>query len=256
MAFSLSQIFGGAPANPAPAATSQPSTPAATTPGNIPDNIQQPSPSNPTVPANSPAASENQDPPAPLDAFKDLWAPKVDKDGKPVVEDNSVFPNFDPAKIKEVVSKADFIGQIPQEVMAKIEAGGKEATQAMMQIVNAASRKAYMENTMATSKLIEAALKKQSEDFASKLPTILKQHGVRDNLRENNPLFSNPAVQPIISALEQQLAQKHPNATTAELTKMAQQYISELGTVFSPAAKATDTNSKNPETDWDQWFNS
>lgn len=258
MAFSIASIFGGANP-PAPANAAQPGAPTAPTPGNIPDNAGATNPNNPTVPANqTQAANQTQEPVDPLKQFEHLWNPRVDASGKEVKPQAKEFSfgEVNPDKIMEVASKANFAGTIPKETMQRIAQGGDGAVEAFAEAMNRVSQTVFGQSNLATTKIVEAALKKQQELIFSQLPGLIKKNQLSDNLVTKNPQLSHPSVQPIIKAMEQSFSQKFPNATATQLTEMAEQYVLGLGKVFSPASEANaDTNSsKTGETDWSSFF--
>ena len=84
------------------------------------------------------------------------------------------------------------------------------------------------------------------------LPQHIKRQTVTDALRSENPIFSNPAVAPIISALEAQMTVKYPNATAPEITAMAKQYVEALGSSFAkkPEPKLSGDGKDKGEIDW------
>lgn len=237
--------FGGAPAAAAPTTPNPAAAPSPSTPGNIPDTTQLPSGNNPTIPAGAGGA-----PDTPLADFATLW----ESDPKQQAPAN-VLGNVDPAKLMKAAQGTDFAKAIPKELMAKIQAGGQEGVEASMQAMNMMSQTVYANSALATTKIVEQALQRQQAAFEAKLPSIIKQHTVSDTLRSENPMFSNPAVQPLISALEAQLAIKHPGATSSELTSMAKQYIEGVGIAFSPAKTPTAQEAaQSGEQDWSKFF--
>lgn len=227
----MDKLFG------TPAPKQEPAQAAAPTPGNIP-----PESANATTPGNSvvPAAAES-----PLDQFSDLWKPVENQNA------NSNLLNFDPTKVMEAASKVDFSRVVTPEVMQKIASGGEEGVKAMMNAMNSMSQTVYANSAAATAKIVEQAVSKAREQFQSELPSLIKRHNVSDSLREENPAFSHPAAQPILSALEHQLTQKHPNATSTELRDMAKQYLSSFASAANPQApKETEKSGKAGEFDW------
>jgi hypothetical protein len=96
-------------------------------------------------------------------------------------------------------------------------------------------------------------LAKSRENFLAELPQHIKQQQVSTTMRDSNPIFSNPAVQPIISALEIQMTQKYPNATPTEITSMAKQYVEALGTAFTPKPAAS-ASKDSDGTDWEKYI--
>lgn len=246
----FASIFGGGsqPAAPAPQQQQQPPQ-QQTQPGNIPPAGGATAPNNPTVPAGQ--ETTETAPAAPLAEFADLWQPPKDQG----TQTESMFATVDPKKLMEAAQKTDFSKAVSPQVLAAIKAGGEEGIAASMQAMNTMAQTVYANSAMATTKIVEQALAKQMESFKASLPQIIKQHSLSDNLRSENPAFSNPAVQPFIQAMEAQLAVKHPGATATELTNMAKQYIEGIGSLFSPApAKTAAETAKAGETDWSKFF--
>ena len=257
----FSNVFGSGanaqpnPTAPAPAAAPNPGNPAG--PGNIP-------PAAASTGATTPGAAPNgqippTDPNAPADPatafaqFDKLWenAP-TDPNAPP----SGVFGNVDPKKFMEAAGKIDFSRVVTPEQLQSISAGGEAAQAAFAAALNSVAQGVYAQSAFATTKIVEQALNKSKETFLSELPTHIKKQTVTDSLRAENPIFSNPAVQPIISALEAQMTVKYPNATAPEITQMAKQYVEALGSSFAPKPKALDGGPKNKkgETDWSSFL--
>lgn len=245
----FSNAFGG-PTQQPPAAPAQ--TPGAGAPGNIPPNADNSAGANPTVPADQIAATQKL-PETPMAEFADLWKPS---ETNPSDSSAAGFlGNIDPAKVMEAAGKTDFSKVISQDTMQKISAGGPEAMQAMMEAMNRMAQTVYGQAAIASGKIVEQASAKIEERFKSQLPNEIKRHSVSDNLRESNPIFNNPAVAPLISAMEQQFTVKYPAATAREITDMAQRYVSGLGTVFNPTkAPEAAGGGKNTDTDWSKFI--
>ena len=244
----MERIFGGmgtpAPAA-APAQQQQQQQQDQPQPGNIPPEAGATNPNNPTVPANAPASDD------PLAGFADLWQPNKQAEGTEM----PLFGNVDPKKLMEVAQKTDFAKAIPKDALAKIQAGGADAVEAFTASLNNVAQTVFANNALTSAKLLDQALKRQQEIFESKLPSLVKRHSVSDTLRTENPALNNPAVQPLIQALELKLASKHPQATATELTTMAKQYLSGISTLFNPQAttEAQAATTANLGDDWDKW---
>jgi hypothetical protein len=260
----FSNLFsGGAPKAPEPPQTStqgQQSGPAG--PGNIPANT-------PNTGATSSGAAPNgvlPEPGSDLNAaaedatpfadFKDLWKNEPTATGD---ANQGVFGQVDPAKFMEAAGKIDFSKAVTPEVLQQITAGGEPAAQAFATAMNKIAQGVYAQSAFATTKIVEQALSRSKEKFLTELPTHIKKQTVTDSLRAENPIFSNPAVQPIINALEAQMTVKFPNATAPEITAMAKQYVEQLGKSFSPKAQESSTTTsgrKGEVDDWDSWLDS
>lgn len=228
-----------------------------------PPPVPKQQPQNPT---NNPA--QNPPPPAPhqtakteangvipnqvqedgLDKFKDLWAPET-----PDPNEQNQQTALSPDKILEAASKADFSRFIPQEALAKIEAGGPEASKALSEIVGKVAQQVYGHSSIATTKIVNAAIDQAREEFVKQIPGIIKRHSVQENLLKENPAFSSPAVSPVIDSLKSQLSAKFPKATSEELTTMAKEYLTGVAKAISPPPKSS-TETTKPKEDWSDFL--
>lgn len=242
----FANAFGGAQQT-APA-TQSTQTPGAGNPGNIPTGADNQNGTNPTVPADQQKQLEQ----SPLDQFKDLWQP-VQTDPNQVAA-GGILGNVDPTKVMDIAGKTDFSKVISQDTLSKINAGGPEAMTAMMEAMNRMAQVAYGQSAIAASKMVEQAAAKMQDRFKADLPGEFKRLNVSENLRNDNPIFSNPAISPLVSAMETQFAQKFPNASSAELTKMAKDYIAGIGSAFNPAQQTQQTQATSKGDDWSKFF--
>ena len=228
----------------------------APTPGSIPANTDA---NGKTTPQTAPngvvpqsANTSGDKPAAPFADFADLWKNDPTTESK---SDQGLFSNVDPAKLMEAAKKIDFSKSVTPEIMQRVAAGGEDGMRAMLEAMNASAQSVYAQSAFATTKIVEQALSKAQESYDAKIPSMIKKHQVSDNLRQENPIFSNPAVQPIISALEAQMTVKFPNASATEITNMAKQYVEQLGTSFAPKPADTAKNkSKKEEMDWSSFL--
>lgn len=243
----FNNLIGTTPA-PAAAPASSP-----TPPGNIPPNTATTGTTNtgtapngivPPVDPNAPA-----DPSTSFDQFRDLWK---NEPTDPNAAPPGVFGNVDPKKFMEAAGKIDFSKAVTPENLQAISAGGEPAMAAFAQAMNTVAQGVYAQSAFATTKIVEQALSKSKESFLAELPQHIKKETVSGSLRAENPIFSNPAVQPIISALEAQMTVKYPNASAGEITSMAKQYVEALGSSFSakPKPEVGAPKNKKGETDW------
>jgi hypothetical protein len=249
----FSNMLGGqpAPAGAAPAGNTAP----ANTPGSIPATAPN---TGATAPGTAPNgvnpgnADGNPKPDAtPLDQFTDLWKNEPVDPNAP--NSNSIFGDIDPKKFMEAAGKIDFTKVVTPEQLQKITAGGEDAMASFAQALNAVAQSTYAQSAFASTKIVEQALQKAQAKLMADLPSHIKKQTVSDSLRSENPVFANPAVQPIISALESQLTVKFPNASAPEITQMARQYVEALGTSFAPKPQAPESTGRpgtKEETDW------
>lgn len=233
----ISALFGGInkPAQ-ATAPNVAPQTPAL--PGNIPqNNANPPSAGNPTVPAASVAAtidnSAATQEPQGLDKFKDLF--NIPADQMPQAPE-SAFAKVTPEAIQQVAGQTDFSKVVTPELMAKISAGGEEATAAMITAMNLVAQQGYAQSATASMKLIDTALAKQREQFQSELPNLIKSQTVTEQLRNSNPIFNHPAAAPMLDTLQKQIQLKNPTATAEQIRKQAEDYLINFASAANPNA--------------------
>lgn len=230
----FSSLFGGTtpqPAQPAPAAA-----PAAQSgvgqPGNIPPQPnQQPAQNtgtapNGVVPAQVAAATPSTDAPQ-LDTFSALWQPEQNP------QPNQPLIQIDPKALADAARKTDFTKMISQEQLTAIGAGGEGAMQAFAQAMNSVAQGVYAQSAFAATKIAEQAVERASARFTSEIPAHVKKLQVSENLRSDNPALSHPAASPILGAIESQLTMKHPQASSAEISKMAKQYLDNFASAIN-----------------------
>lgn len=244
----LSTLFGG-PTPPAPVAAGA-ATPV--TPGNLPDGSAAPAAATPGTDANGmvPATVVTPETPdSPLDQFKDMWEPVTTPEGQVTAP-----AQLDPAKLQEIISKADFTQTLSSENLSLIAAGGEGAQAAFIDSLNTVARQVLMQSTMANNKMTEQAVATALASQTATLPELIRSQTTSNNLQKANPLFSNPAVKPVIEAVQAQLAIKNPTATADQLTEMAQNFVSVMGESFAPKPVTSATEQASQNVDWDKFL--
>lgn len=221
-----------------------------TTPGNIPNDAATQTASlqnSLTAPNGAIPSSTNIEtkPVSPLDPFADLWKNDPALTPKP----DPLF-NINKEQLINASRTQDFRGSITKEQLIAIGKGGNEAMEAFSSVMNTVAQDTYARAAEATTKLIEAALVKNNAQQADKFSKQIKTQNLNESLRAENPAFSHPAAQPLISAMEQQMSVKFPNATASELRDMALQYISGFATAVTKPDPVSNTKQKPEETDW------
>lgn len=242
----FSNLIGGNQTPAAPQGTQAP----APTPGNIPPTTPNTGVSGTgTAPNGVLPTTGNQETATPLDQFSNLWETTPTDPNAP--KPSGVFGDVDPRKFMEAAGKIDFAKVVTPEQLQAIDAGGPDAVKAFAAALNSVAQSTYAQSAFASTKIVEQAMARAKENFLAELPQHIKQQTVKENLRSENPVFSNPAVQPIISALESQLTVKFPKASATEITAMAKQYVEALGTSFAPKpTESTARSGTKEETDW------
>ncbi len=222
---------------------------------------QQPSANtNPTVPStsNTPISTEqkfNADgTPAsnvpPLGEYQKLW--ENDPNAKP----NEPFSfNSDPAKLLETAKTVDFTKVLTPELQKRIQAGGADGQAANMEAMNTIAQLTFAQSAHASSKIVEQALQSMEERFNAALPDIIKRHSVAETVRSNNPLLTNPAMAPLIEALQQQMTRKFPQATAAEIKDHVNDYLNGAADLIASGRPVPESKNKGrPQENWEKFF--
>ena len=228
-------------AKPAPAAPTTPTAPpAAAASANA----------NPTVPNASNTLTTEGAGASPLDQYKDLW--KNDPNAKP---DTPFSFNSDPAKLLDTAKTVDFTKVVSPEIMARIHAGGSDGQNAMMEAMNSVTQLSFAQSSHAATKITESALQAQEERFKAMLPDLIKQHSVRDAFRTDNPLLNDPALAPMVHALQSQFTKQYPQATANEIKQHVNDYLDGAASRIQSSRPQPKAESKGrQEIDWEAHF--
>ena len=228
------------PQAPAPA----PVTPA--NPGNLPEasNIAVNADGTPAVAA-LPKEAES-----PLAEFKGLWETAPVDPNAPVPQAGYKAPTAE--QIQAAVGKADFSKHFTPEQLAAVTNGGEGSQEALLALLNTVGQQSLAQSTMVSSQLSQKAMEAAIAAEVAKMPSMLRSASVTDHMKTSNPLFSNPAVKPIVDQTKAQLEIKYPNASNSEIANMTESFILAMGAEFAP--KVTPVADKG-DTDWDSFFN-
>lgn len=190
---------------------------------------QQQQPANPHVAANptiptgaepaanpSPASQPTQ---SPTDKFKELWSNPNQPPGE--------TPNFkiDPQQLAKVSSSMDFTKSISREDLSKIAQGGEEAITALGNVLNAFGREVFGASAQFSSHMTDSGYQSASKIIDNGLPTAIKRQLTEQQIFNSNPKLKDPALQPLIGALQSQFSAKHPNASPQEINDLVNEYM-------------------------------
>lgn len=175
---------------------------------------------NQKVDGNGKPVAENR-----LDKFKDVWQPNTDAEGKVIPAKQKTKFTIDPAKIMEYAGKQDFKKFVKPETLAAVAKGGDEGSAAFADAMQQIGSSTFATSMSATSQLIQKALDSQRAEFMAELPEMFKKFSLKDTLRTKNPALSHAAAAPIVDALQEALARKHPDATAEDLRSTAEDFL-------------------------------
>lgn len=216
----------------------------------VPPHSSQQTAPNGVVPPEGAKVGENK---SPEDRFEKLWETTPPDQNKSPDDGNQNA--LTPEKMLEAAGKVDFKRVLDQDSLKKIAAGGDEAMAALAELLNKTAQTVYGQSTVVAQKLIEQQVSKAREQFTAELPGLVKKQNMQDSLLTENPAFKKPSVAPVVTAIQNQLAAKYPNATASELNAMAKDYLKAAAEDFNPSPKKEPTAAERG-TDWDKWVES
>lgn len=238
----ISDIFAAFRAGSQP----QPQQPVATPTINAAPGSPVTNPNPVATPDNKPLTQAEK----PMGEWENLWEPPKPVEGAPA-ETPSVF-SVTQKQIMEAAGKADFKKALPNELITKILSGGEEAPVALADAFNMIAQQAYGQSSFAATKITERALREAQAKLEARIPEMIREHTVKDSLRTESPLFSNPAVTPMLEMIQGQMAVKFPNATASELRNMSKNYLQDFAKTFAP--KEAPSKSASTEVDWTKFL--
>lgn len=201
-------------------------------------------------PSGSSAAVNNQPPANPLDEFTPLW--QNDPNAQRTVDPLSTpLFNTDPAAIAAAAAKLDFVGQIPQELMAKAMSG--QDPNAFMQVLNAVAQRTLATSTQLNAATIEQATTRNNARFSEALPGRIKNIQLQ-SLQSEHPALQHPASQPFLNLVRSQIQMKNPNLTATEINAQAERALMGFaGQLVAPVQTEATRAAAAGGTDWDAW---
>jgi len=174
--------------------------------------------------------AQNPNPQSPTDKFADLW--------KMESQPNQATPNFklNQEQLQKVAGSMDFSKSVSQEDLSKVVQGGEEAAVALKNILQSVGRDVFGMAAQFSSHMTESGYRVAQESIDKGLPNMVRKQLTSQELYAANPKLRDPALQPLVGALQSQFADKHPNATPTEINAMVSEYLgSTVASAFAPA---------------------
>lgn len=208
----------------------------------------------PVEPANPAAKAEEV---SGLAKFEDLWQTPVKKEGEPEGFDPNKLFDLDPAKLQQGLQNFNPTQGIKAEDLAAIQAGGEEATQALLRVLNASNQATLAAAIQATGGMTSSAFARAMPSLDGKINSTVRSQQVSSHLNSESPLMKNEATRPLLTAMATQFASKHPDASPQEIVAMVNDYmvtVSESMGMSRPGTQTAAPTKASEEKDWGQWF--
>lgn len=214
-----------------------------------------PSPAPVPSPSPSPSPSPTPAPAPPLDKLKGTWDTPVPPTNAPTPPPN-FLDNINEENVNKAAKGVDFRKTVTQEVFDKVAKGGSEGVQAILDAMNTMNQDVYGKGALATGQIVKKALQEQKDAFLKELPKLIRDQSIKGASKKANPLFDNPALKPISSALETTFAAQHPNASAEEVAAMVNDYFTTVASVLAPKTpnpKTARTKDGTDDIDWEEF---
>lgn len=234
-----------APTAPAAAPNPNPNPMAGGNPNPVGTHTDTSTAANGTVPAGS---SET-----PFAGMEKLWENASPADGKTTPKQKGVFGDVNPEAFAEAARSIDFTQIVTPEIKSRMAAGGEDGIKASMEAMNLMNQANYANSAQVSTKLIEKALETFTKQLQSNLPGLIKKHNTSNSLRNDNPVFANPAAAPVLDMLQRGLHNQFPKASEQEITTMAKKFITDLASPFAPKPEE-EVNTDASGGDWEDYF--
>ncbi|TXH08467.1 MAG: hypothetical protein E6R04_10595 [Spirochaetes bacterium] len=214
-------------------------------PGSTMNQQQQPAGS---VAAEGGGQSSN----SPLDNWKDLWKNDSNSQGNPETDPfSSPLFSADPERIRETASKADFLSQLPQELIQKAMSG--QDPSAFMEVINKVAQNSLATAVQLSMATVEQAGTRLGDRFKKATPGYVKDAQL-SGMRSDNPVLQNPAAEPMLQMIRDRIRRNEPNLSAADIQKKAEQYLTTFAGELSGSNKTADASrTQSSEQDWLQW---
>lgn len=190
---------------------------------------------------------------SPFKQFESLWETK-NADGTPINKPDEPLYKVDPAQLMDIAQKTDFKSFVDKETMAAMVAGGPGAVEAMMTAMQKMASGVYANAAVAATKIAESGITRALAAQEAKLPSVIRNQQLNESLSAKNPALRDPAIAPVVALIREQMAQKYPNASAAELQSQAEQYFLAAGNALAPQAIVETKQTGSAGEDWDAYF--
>jgi len=193
-------------------------------------------------------------PASPLDAYAVLWQNQpTQAQADPLSAEVVPMGAEQLQALQQRVNSVNFLSGVKPEAVTAALSG--DAT-AFASVINSAVQQAMMQAVRVNGAMLNAGLNQRTQDIMKALPSNVHQALTSSQLRQELPIFNNPAAAPLLSALEQNLALNQPGITPAQAAQIAKSYLQEFAAEISgnKTGAAGSSTSTPAGIDWSKMF--
>ena len=193
-------------------------------------------------------------PQSPLDSFAEIWQTptNVQNQAPNIAADAISFDANQMQAIRQKVGAMNFLAGVKPETIQAALTGNVEA---FGSVINGAVQQALLQSMQLSGAMVNQGLRSRSQELMSHFPEVVRQQLASQQLRQDNPLFSNPATQPVLEALEYALVRNQPGLTPQQVSQVAQRYLQEFAKNLIPQTPVQQSQ-QAAGTEWDNFFKS
>lgn len=193
---------------------------------------------------------------AELDQFKDLFAaPTAEQlaaQGK--FDPSSLFAGMDAEKVTKAVANMNFASGVTEDQLQAIAGGGQQAIQTLTQLLNQTGQSTMSQAMLANAEMIKQALGQVSGTLDTRINAVARNQQIKSAVHGDNPMFSNPAMAPMVDALTQAFSLKNPQATPTQVKEAVYSYMTTVSGAFGNNGNGNQSKPQVPaEFDFSNW---
>lgn len=184
---------------------------------------------------------------SPLDNYLAIWQNANTAEGaqKTNVLETDVVPlgAEQMQALHQKMSTVNFLGGVNPEVITAALGGDANA---FSSVINQAVQQALLQSVRLNGAMLNNSFRSRTAAIMEAVPQHVQQAMTISQIRQDNPIFNNPAARGILSALETNLATNHPNISPQQASQVAQRFLQDFATELvgkpvDPQAAATTT---------------
>jgi hypothetical protein len=178
---------------------------------------------------NTPAALVNglpTDGSSALAPFAKLFdnSPKLDAQGKPVVPAKTVL-DANVSNYQEMAKNLKFGELMNPEQQAALVAGGEGAVAALSEVLNNFGQQIFAQAAATATQVTKKGFEVKASENQAAINEAIRLHGLSNSLLNKDSRLADPAVAPLVSVVQQQMAKAFPQDTVAQLETKVVSYF-------------------------------
>ncbi len=194
---------------------------------------------------------------SPLDNYLAIWQNANTAEGtqKANVLETDVVPlgAEQMQALHQKMSTVNFLGGVNPEVITAALGGDANA---FSSVINQAVQQALLQSVRLNGAMLNNSFRSRTAAIMEAVPQHVQQAMTISQIRQDNPIFNNPAARGILSALETNLATNHPNISPQQASQVAQRFLQDFATelVGKPVDPQASASAAPGVIDWSSAF--